>query len=74
MIVSGSGDKTVRVWDLASGKAIGAPLRSHEDEVSAVATSSLEGRPVIVSGSGDKTVRVWDLASGEAIGAPLRRP
>ena len=70
MIVSGSGDKTVRVWDLASGKAIGAPLRGHvhEGPVRAVAMSLLRGRPVIVSGSDFGTVRVWDLASGKAIG------
>lgn len=32
-IVSGSSDKTLRLWDATSGQSIGAPLRGHEDWV-----------------------------------------
>jgi WD40 repeat protein len=60
-VVSGSDDKTVRVWDLASGRCE-ATLEGHGDRVCSVAVSP-DGKRV-VSGSGDKTVRVWDLASG----------
>jgi len=60
-IVSGSHDRTVKVWDAQSG----APLRSlegHTGCVSAVAVSP-DGR-FIVSGSWDRTVEVWDAQSG----------
>ena len=64
VIISGSDDKTVRVWDLATGAPIGQPLTGHTYPVWSVATAQLDGRPVIISGSRDKTVRVWDLACG----------
>ena len=60
-IVSGSCDRTVRVWDAASGAEL-LVLRGHEGAVNAAAFSPDGAR--IVSGSADKTVRVWDAASG----------
>ena len=69
-IVSGSGDKTLRLWDAASGQAIGEPLEGHEGEVIGVAFSPDGQR--IVSGSADSTLRLWDAASGQAIGEPLK--
>jgi WD40 repeat protein len=72
VIVSGGGDGTVRIWELAGGAPIGEPLRGHEGAVSAVAVGELDGRPVIVSGGYDGTVRIWELAGGAPIGEPLR--
>ncbi|MCP9902495.1 caspase family protein [Cyanobium sp. Cruz CV13-4-11] len=69
-IVSGSDDKTLRLWDAASGKPIGSPLQGHTESVWSVAFSP-DGRR-IVSGSGDKTLRLWDAASGKPIGSPLQ--
>ena len=71
VIVSGSYDRTVRVWDLESGEPVLGPLTGHDDTVSAVAVGERHGRPVIVSGSDDQTVRVWDLESGEPVLGPL---
>ncbi|KIN96777.1 hypothetical protein M404DRAFT_37725, partial [Pisolithus tinctorius Marx 270] len=68
-IVSGSSDKTVRVWDVEGGVQIGRPLEGHTEEVSSVAFSP-DGKR-IVSGSKDKTVRVWDVEGGVQIGSPL---
>jgi WD40 repeat protein len=59
-IVSASGDKTLRVWDAATGAQL-AILRGHTEDVNSVAFSP-DGRR-IVSASGDRTVRVWDAAS-----------
>ena len=69
-IVSGSGDRTIRLWDVASRSPIGEPLYGHEDMVMSVAVSQ-EGR-MVVSGSDDKTIRLWDAESGSAFGEPLR--
>ncbi len=71
VVISGSGDRTVRVWDLATGDPIGEPLTGHDGPVNAMAAAELTGRPVVISGSGDRTVRVWDLATGDPIGDPL---
>ena len=60
-IVSGSDDKTVRVWDAESGVEL-ACLRGHDGEVASVSFDQTGRR--LVSGSWDKTVRVWDAENG----------
>jgi WD40 repeat protein len=70
VVVSGSRDQTVRVWDLATGAPVGDPFTGHTHAVNAVAVAELNGRPVALSG-GDRTVRVWDLATGAPVGDPF---
>ena len=71
VVVSGSDDRTVRVWDLATGNPVSDPFTGHGKAVNAVAVAELEGRPVVVSGGGDGTVRVWDLATGNPVSDPF---
>jgi WD40 repeat protein len=59
-VVSGSDDKSLRVWDTASG-ACERVLEGHTGSVLSVAVLP-DGR--VVSGSFDNTPRVWDAASG----------
>jgi hypothetical protein len=63
-VVSSSWDKTLRVWDLATGDTK-TRLQGHalDMEVHAVAVTA-DGRHV-VSGSDRGTLCVWDLATGE---------
>ena len=62
--VSGSNDRTVRVWDLESGRCL-STLEGHSASVRSVAVSP-DGRRA-VSGSSDQTVRVWDPESGRCV-------
>ncbi|MFI6985292.1 hypothetical protein ACIBSV_42940 [Embleya sp. NPDC050154] len=61
----------VRIWDLADGRQLGEPLTGHQDVVSSVACTLLDGRPVAVSAGYDNTVRIWDLADRRQLGEPL---
>jgi len=70
VIVSGSADQTVRVWDARNGSAVLPPLLGHTGSVRSVTISS-DGR-FIASGSGDHTVRLWDLQRGNAVGEPMQ--
>jgi WD40 repeat protein len=62
-IVSGSWDKTIRVWNTKTGGIAFGPFR-HTDKINSVAFSP-DGTK-IVSGSRDKAIRVWDLNPSEA--------
>jgi len=62
--VSGSNDKTLRVWDLETGACL-RTLEGHRDWVNSVSVSP-DGRRA-VSGSADKTLRVWDLETGACL-------
>ena len=64
-IVSGSLDRTVRVWDVSSSKEV-AVLRGHEDYVLGVAVSPRGDR--IASACQYNTVRVWDAYTGADVG------
>ena len=59
-VLTGSEDRTARLWDAATGQPLGPPL-THQGAVMAVAFSP-DGKTVI-TGSGDKTARLWDVAA-----------
>jgi WD40 repeat protein/serine/threonine protein kinase len=63
-IVSGSVDKTIKVWDARTGIAL-MTLTGNQDAVDNVAYSPNGER--IASGGYDGTVRLWDANSGKEI-------
>ncbi len=62
--MSGSSNKTIRLWDAATGAAL-KTLKGHLDSVTSVAFSP-NGKQV-VSGSEDNTIRLWNAATGAAL-------
>jgi len=69
-ILTGSHDRTARLWDVASGKALLPPL-VHEGALTTVAFSP-DGRMLLTTS--DRTLRLWDAATGKPIGRPLEHP
>ena len=63
-IVTGSADKTAKVWDAATGKELLA-LNGHIEGISGVAFSPDGTR--IVTSSRDGTAKVWDSATGKEL-------
>jgi nucleoside phosphorylase/roadblock/LC7 domain-containing protein len=61
LVASASRDKTVRLWDSATG-GVRRTLKGHLDDFFAVAFSP-DGK-LVASASRDKTVRLWDSATG----------
>ncbi|KAJ3015643.1 UNVERIFIED_CONTAM: POC1 centriolar protein A [Siphonaria sp. JEL0065] len=63
-VVSGSDDKTVKLWDTRTGECT-RTLEGHTSYVYSVAISA-DGETV-VSGSRDKTVKLWDTQTGKCL-------
>ncbi|PSB26206.1 hypothetical protein C7B82_20520 [Stenomitos frigidus ULC18] len=63
-LASSSGDNTIKLWDVATGKAL-QTLTGHQDVVTSVRFSP-DGK-TLASGSGDKIIKLWDVATGKAL-------
>src|SRR6185312_1564944 len=69
MLASGSGDETIRFWNLGTHQQIGNPLTSTPSWQRSVAFSP-DGKTA-AEGGDDKTIRLWDAATHRQIGGPL---
>ena len=63
-IVSGSHDKTIKIWDIKTAECL-KTLEGHKYSVNSVAISP-NGK-YIVSGSSDSTIKIWNIKTGENI-------
>jgi len=70
VIVSGSDDHSVSLWDARTSAEVLPPLLGHTGSVHSVAISS-DGR-IVASGSSDNTIRLWDLQTGKPFGKPMQ--
>jgi WD40 repeat protein/tRNA A-37 threonylcarbamoyl transferase component Bud32 len=64
LLASGSADKTVKLWNVATGKEM-CTLKGHTAGVTGIAFSP-DGKRLVSSGA-DHTVRVWDTATGQQL-------
>ena len=58
--LSGSKDKTIKLWDIDTGQCI-RTFNGHMDDVSSVCFSP-DGKSAL-SGSSDKTLKLWNIIS-----------
>ncbi len=64
-LAAGNEDKTVRLWDVATGAPLGTPFTGHTGPVLSVAWSP-NGK-TLATASEDNTVILWDVATGQSI-------
>jgi WD40 repeat protein len=64
-VVGGCEDKTVRLWEVASGRETACFKGGHDSEVRAVAFSP-DGRYVVSGSESDYTLRLWEVATGKS--------
>jgi WD40 repeat protein len=60
LVVSGSSDRTIRVWDAREKGAAVGRYAGHTGPVKSIAFSPDGAR--VASGSADRTVRIWDIS------------
>jgi F-box and WD-40 domain protein 1/11 len=66
-LVSGSRDKTLRIWDLNTQRLVRPPLRAHVGSVLCLQFDADPEEDLIVSGSSDATVVLWKFSTGQII-------
>jgi WD40 repeat protein len=64
ILASGSGDNTIRLWDVRTGRLIRS-FTGHGKQVNSVAFSP-DGK-TLVSASADLSIKLWDVVSGRII-------
>ncbi|WP_414517115.1 WD40 repeat domain-containing protein, partial [Nostoc sp. PCC 9305] len=64
-VVSGSGDKKIKIWEFTTGNIIIRTIIGHSASINVVTLSS-DGK-YVVSGSNDKTVKIWEFATRKEI-------
>ncbi|ETN43245.1 uncharacterized protein HMPREF1541_02404 [Cyphellophora europaea CBS 101466] len=66
-LVSGSRDKSLRIWDLETRRLRGRPLIGHSQSVLCLQFDPSEGEDIIVSGSSDSSVIIWKFSTGQKL-------
>ncbi len=62
--MSGSADKTIKIWNVDNEKCL-KTLRGHQEDVWRTIYSP-DGK-FIISGSWDKTIKIWNVENGECL-------
>lgn len=66
-LVSGSRDRTVRVWDLETKRLWHPPLTGHSKSVLCLQFDPSPAEDIIISGSSDRAVIMWRFSTGQKI-------
>jgi len=66
-LVSGSRDRTLRIWNIETQRLVKLPLRAHTGSVLCLQFDADPEEDLIVSGSSDATVILWKFSTGQII-------
>ena len=66
-LVSGSRDRTLRIWDIDAQRLVRKPLEGHTGSVLCLQFDDRKEEDIIISGSSDTHVILWRFSTGEMI-------
>lgn len=66
-LVSGSKDRTIRIWNLKTRRLLQEPLQGHSGSVLCLQFDESEDQDVIISGSSDASVIIWSFSTGKIL-------
>lgn len=66
-LVSGSRDRTVRIWNMKTRRLVGEPLRRHTGSVLCLQFDESPQEDILVTGSSDSSVVIWRFSTGEVL-------
>ena len=65
MVVSGSSDSSVRLWNLDSGKGSFILREKNLEQIASLVIAAKSG--YIIAGSYDNAIRMWQISSGKLV-------
>lgn len=66
-LVSGSRDRTMRIWNIHTRRLVRPPLSGHSGSVLCLQFDADPEEDILVSGSSDSNVFIWKFSTGELI-------
>lgn len=66
-LVSGSRDKTLRIWNLATQRLMVPPLRGHDASVLCLQFDDRPDQDIVVSGGSDCHIILWKFSTGQML-------
>jgi len=71
LLASADADGTVRLWNPATGRPLGAPLHGAGASASVLGVTFSPRGNLVASAGGDGMVRLWNPATGDPVGVPI---
>ena len=68
LLASADADGTVRLWNPATGRPVGAPLPRHQPSGGVIGVAFSPDGKLLASADSDGTVRLWNPATGQPVG------
>ena len=66
-ILTASWDRSIKVWDVATGKNIKTIRGAHDGRIYSVVVPRNAAEPIAITGGTDKTVKIWNYQTGKKI-------